>query len=130
MAYLAPPWFTARVFNRVAMATGLAGCATLTVHRRRGGDQQIPVIPVEVGAVTYLVSTRGEADWVKNVRVNPGVTLTTRAGPARYRAQEIPVDQREPVLSAYQDKAGKAVEGYFRKLPEQADHPVFALTAH
>lgn len=128
MAYLKPPWFTAKVFNKVAMATGVSGCQTLTLRCRvTGSEQQIPIIPVEVGGKIYLVSTRGESDWVRNVRAISTVTLTTAAGPERFQAVEIPVDQREPVLSAYRVKAGKTVENYFRKLPDPADHPVFVL---
>jgi hypothetical protein len=34
MAYLKPPWFTVKVFNKIAMMTGLAGTETLTVTLR------------------------------------------------------------------------------------------------
>ncbi len=129
MAYLKPPWFTAKIFNKIAMATGISGSETLVLTRRASGDQQlIPVITVEVDGVRYLVSTRGESQWVKNVRSTPEVTLRTRAAAGAYRATEIPVDQREPVLAAYRVNAGKTVDGYFRSLPDPADHPVFALT--
>ena len=112
------------------MATGLAGSETLTLTRRSTGEtQQIPVLTVVVDGTRYLVSTRGESQWVKNVRANPTVTLATRGGTTRYTAAEIPVDQREPVLTAYRAKAGKTVEGYFRSLPQPSDHPVFALNA-
>ena len=55
------------------------------------------------------------------------MTLSTRAGGTRFRATEIPVELRGPVLAAYRVKAGKTVETYFRSLPDPADHPVFAL---
>lgn len=129
MAYLKPPWFTAKVFNKIAMAAGISDSETLTVKRRGSGqDQQIPVIAVDVGGIKYLVSTRGESQWVKNVRAAPTLTLAHKANFATYVATEVPVDQREPILQAYRVKAGKTVEGYFRKLPAAADHPVFALT--
>lgn len=124
VAYLKPPWFTARVFNRIAMATGVSGTQTLTVTRRSRGQQRIPVVVPEVEGVKYLVSTRGESDWVKNVRANPNVELDD----VGYVAAEIPVDQRAPILAAYRPLAGKVVEGYWRRLPDDADHPVFALT--
>ena len=91
--------------------------------------QHIPVVTVDVGGTRYLVSTRGESQWVKNVRANPTVTLTTKSGAVTYVAHETPAPQRQPILTAYQKKAGRAVDGYFRKLPDPADHPVFALTA-
>jgi hypothetical protein len=77
-----------------------------------------------VDGVKYLVSTRGESDWVKNVRAQPRVTLNSAA----YVAAEVPVAQRAPILAAYRPLAGKVVEGYWRQLPDDADHPVFALT--
>ena len=129
MAYLKPPWFTARVFNKIAMATGISGSERLTLTARSSGrPQEIPVITVDVDGIRYLVSTRGESQWVRNVRANPTVTLATKTGTARFTATEVPVPQRDPVLTAYRAKAGKTVDGYFAKLPDPADHPVFSLT--
>ena len=129
MAYLKPPWFVTNVFNKIAMATGISGSETLTLlGRGSGAEQQIPVISVDVDDIKYLVSTRGESQWVKNLRANPVVTLKTRTVTARFTAAEIPVDQRAPVIAAYRTKAGKQVDGYFAKLPDAADHPVFRLT--
>ena len=128
MAYLKPPWFTAKVFNKIAMATGVSGTETLTVTARASGQQQtIPVITVDVDGIRYLVSTRGESQWVKNVRADPVVTLATKVGAVRFSATEVPVADRPPLLAAYRKKAGKTVDGYFAKLPEAADHPVFRL---
>lgn len=125
MAYLKPPWFVRAVFNRIAMATGVGHSETLTVTTRVSKQsQQIPVVVPEVDGVRYLVSTRGESEWVRNIRANPQVTL----GGTSYLAAEVPVDQRAPIIAAYRPLAGKVVEGYFRDLPDDADHPVFALT--
>ena len=130
MAYLKPPWFAVKIFNRIAMATGISNSETLTVTRRGSAESQhIPVVTVEVGGTRYLVSTRGESQWVKNVRANSTVILTNKSGAVTYVAHETPTSQRQPILTAYQQKAGRAVDGYFRKLPDPADHPVFALTA-
>lgn len=125
MAYLKPPWFVRAVFNKIAMATGVGHSETLTVTTRVSKKpQQIPVVVPEVDGIKYLVSTRGESEWVRNIRANPRVTL----GKASYLAAEVPVEQRAPIIAAYRPLAGKVVEGYFRDLPDDADHPVFALT--
>ena len=125
MAYLKPPWFTAKIFNKVAMATGVGGSETLTVTKRVSKQpQKIPVVVPEVDGVKFLVSTRGETEWVKNVRADSNV----KVGTTGYVATEIPVDQRGPIIAAYRPLAGKVVEGYWRQLPEDADHPTFALT--
>jgi F420H(2)-dependent quinone reductase len=129
MAYLNQPWFNREIINRFAMATGVVHSANLTVIQRASKQSQtIPVTPVDVDGVKYLVSTRGESQWVKNVRVDPNVTLKTRSGTTKYVATEIPVENRQPIIEAYKVKAGKIVKGYFRKLPDPADHPVFTLT--
>lgn len=125
MAYLKPPWFTRAVFNKIAMATGIGDSETLTVTRRVSKQpQRIPVVVPEVGGVKYLVSTRGETEWVRNVRADPHVMV----GDSGYVAAEVPVEQRAPIIAAYKPKAGKIVDGYWRQLPDDADHPVFALT--
>ena len=111
------------------LTTGISNSETLTITKRASNEpQQIPVVTVDVEGTKYLVSTRGESQWVKNVRANPTVTLTTKAGAATYVAHETRTADRAPILAAYQKKAGRAVDGYFRKLPDPADHPVFALT--
>jgi hypothetical protein len=125
MAYLKPPWFTRKIFNPIAKATGVGHSETLTVTKRSSKQpQKIPVTPVELDGVKYLVSARGETQWVKNVRANPIVRL----GDPEYVATETPVESRPPILDAYKVRAGKVVENYFRQLPDPADHPVFALT--
>jgi hypothetical protein len=125
MAYLKPPWFVRTIFNKFAMATGVGNSETLTVTKRVSKQpQKIPVVVPEVDGVKYLVSTRGETEWVKNVRADPNVSV----GSTTYVASEVAVDRRAPVIAAYKPKAGRVVEGYFRQLPDPADHPVFALT--
>jgi hypothetical protein len=88
------------------------------------GAAEDPVTPVEVGGTKYVVSARGETQWVKNVRADPNVKL----GTTDYVAREILEQDRLPILTAYRERAGRAVEGYFRKLPREADHPVFVVT--
>jgi len=126
--YIKPSWFFARIFNRIALATGAVKSEPLTVTRRRSKvPQTIPMTPVDVDDVKYLVSVRGETDWVKNVRANPHVKLT-KSDTTDYVATEMPVEARKPILEAYKATASKATARLFRQLPEDADHPVFALT--
>lgn len=123
MAYLKPPWFTHKIFNPFAMAVGMG--ETLTVTKRRSKQpQRVPVITVDVAGTRYLVSTRGESEWVKNLRADPNAKI----GSTEYVAREIPEQERQAIITAYREKAGRTVEGYFRKLPREADHPVFVLT--
>ena len=129
MAYLKPPVFVRKVFNPMAMRFGLSGSEKLVVPRRRSGeDQELPVIPVEHGGARYIVSTRGESDWVRNLRAAGGRgKLQTRGGESGFTATEVPTEEREPIIAAYREKAGKTVEAYWKKLPDAADHPTFRI---
>ena len=40
MAYIKPPWFVRKIFNKVAMATGVGNSQTLTVTRRVSKEPQ------------------------------------------------------------------------------------------
>src|SRR3954465_11671036 len=118
MAYLKPNAFTRKVFNPIAMRLGTGGSTTLVVPRRRSGNpQRVPVIPVEHEGARYLVSTRGESDWVRNLREAGGGEIESKAGLQGFPAAETPVEQRPAVIAAYRAKAGRTVEGYFTKLP-------------
>jgi deazaflavin-dependent oxidoreductase (nitroreductase family) len=130
VAYLAPPWFTRKVFNPLAMRLGIMGSEAITVPgRRTGRPMRVPVIPVEHDGARYLVSTRGESDWVRNLRAAGGGELARRRHTRRFAADEIAIADRPPVLQAYRKKVGREVERYFAKLPDPADHPVFLIDA-
>jgi hypothetical protein len=67
--YIKPSWFFARIFNRIALATGAVNSEPMTVIKRRSKlPQTIPMTPVYVDGVKYVVPVRGETEWVKNVR--------------------------------------------------------------
>jgi deazaflavin-dependent oxidoreductase (nitroreductase family) len=124
VAYLRPHQFMKKVFNPLAMRFGLSGTAPMEVKgRRTGRPARVPVIPVELGGDRYVVSTRGEADWVRNLRA----AGEGRLGAQRVTATEVPAGERAPIIEAYRAKAGRATAGYFTKLPNPADHPVFRL---
>jgi hypothetical protein len=124
MAYLKPPAFTTKVFNPLAMRFGIGGSTELAVPRRRTGTtQKVPVVPVDVDGARYVVSARGESDWVRNVRAAGCLELGGRA----FAATEVPVDERGPIITAYRARAGRAVAPYWKQLPDDADHPTFRL---
>jgi len=129
MTYLKPPGFVRHVFNPLAMKFGISGSSTLVVRgRTSGAEQTIPVIPVELDGVQYVVSTRGESEWVRNARATGAVELRRKGSSARYTVLEVPVEERAPIIEQYRAVAGKTVETYWKQLPDDADHPTFALT--
>jgi hypothetical protein len=124
VAYLKPALFAKRVFNPIALRFGLGGAEGLVVRGRTTRQpQRVPVIPVEHEGERYLVSTRGESEWVRNIRDAAGGEIDGKS----FRAVEIPVEQREPIIAAYREVAGRSVTGYWKKLPDPADHPVFRI---
>jgi hypothetical protein len=128
MAYRKPNTFTRKVFNPLAMRFNISGTEALAVRRRKsGGTQRVPLIRIEVGGDDYLVSPRGESDWVKNLRAAGEAELEGKDAKRRVRVVEIPVEERPPILEAYQAKAGRAVASHFKALPDPADHPVFRV---
>lgn len=128
MAYLKPPAFVKHVFNPIAKRFEIGGANELLVRRRRTGEQQsIPVIPVEHEGSRYVVSTRGESEWVRNMRAAGACELRGKSGSERFSASEVPVAERGPIIAAYRDVAGNTAKAYWKKLPDDADHPVFRL---
>lgn len=129
MAYLRPPLFVRRVFNPLAMRFGVGGATTLVVAgSRTGKPQRVPVIPAEHAGARYLVSTRGESEWVRNLRAAGGSGELRRRGTAApFRATEVPAGERPPIIAAYRAVAGKTVDSYFTALPDPGDHPVFRI---
>ena len=132
MAYLKPS-ATTKIFNilanSLAMRSTLWDVHTLEVARRNAVDPQwIPVIPLQHNGSLFIVSTRGESDWVKNARAAGVVRLGQKGSLVTYAATEVPADERSDIITAYRKKAGREVNGYWKKLPGDADHPTFKLT--
>jgi deazaflavin-dependent oxidoreductase (nitroreductase family) len=129
-------------FVIVMMRTGISiwGSRALEVRGRKSGEpRRTPVNLLEIEGRQYLVSPRGEAQWVKNVRADGGrlVLLLGRHRDER-TARELPDDEKPPVLRAYLRRwkmevgiffdgvtAGSAEEELRRIAP---DHPVFVLS--
>lgn len=126
MPVIRPPLFLRRVFNPIAMTFGIAGTKALAVPGRRSGRvHRVPVIPVTHQGARYLVSARGETDWARNLR-HAG---TGRLGGEEFRATEIAIEDRPPIIEAYRAMAGRAVQSFFERLPDAKDHPVFRVDA-
>jgi deazaflavin-dependent oxidoreductase (nitroreductase family) len=144
--YAAPGWFTSHVFNRVVAwltRRGLSiwGSRVLEVRGRQSGEpRRVPVNLLALDGREYLVSPRGEGQWVRNVRAAEG-ELHLLLGRQRQRrvAVELPDDEKVPVLRAYLKKwkfeVGTFFDGVDGDSPEEAlreiapRHPVFVLDA-
>jgi len=129
MAYLKPSAIETKIFNKLAMHSTLWDVHTLEVARRNAVDpQRVPVVPVEYDGSLFVVSARGESDWVKNVRTAGIVRVGQKGKFETYAATEVPPDERSGIVTAYRKKTGREVNTYWKKLPLDSEHPTFKLT--
>jgi hypothetical protein len=129
MVYPKPPARITKIFNKLATYSTLWDVHTLEVARRNAVDpQRVPVIPLEYDGSLFVVSTRGESDWVKNVRAAGTVRLGQKGHFETYATTEVPAEGCADILKAYRKKAGREVNGYRKKLPGAPNHPTFRLT--
>jgi deazaflavin-dependent oxidoreductase (nitroreductase family) len=129
-------------FVLVMMRLGISvwGSRILEVRGRTSGiPRRTPVNLLEFEGRQYLVSPRGEGQWVKNVRADGG-RLTLLLGRHRHErvAQEVPDGEKSPILRAYLRKwkmeVGVFFDGVSADSEEEdvqrivSDHPVFLLS--
>ena len=120
-----------------AVGIGPARLVTLEVDGRRSHRTiSFPVVVADWDGGEYLVSMLGDGtNWVKNVRAADGDVVLSHRGRRRVHLEEVPVDQRAPVLRRYLDCApgarshlpvepGAATEEFERIA---ADYPVFRV---
>jgi deazaflavin-dependent oxidoreductase (nitroreductase family) len=125
VAYLRPTGATARLNSLFGK---LAGKPTLSVRGRTSGQwRTVPVNVLELDGTRYLVSPRGETEWVRNLRVAGGGEIRRRGRIDAFTAREVGADDRPRVIAAYRDKWDREVKKLFTQLPDPADHPTFRI---
>jgi hypothetical protein len=87
-------------------ASGVAakyGAVTLDVVGRTSGRVvSLPLVMITVDRQRYLVSMLGdEVQWVKNVRAAGGRAVLRCGGREEVILEEVPADQRAPILKTY-----------------------------
>ncbi|HEY8122618.1 MAG TPA: nitroreductase/quinone reductase family protein [Myxococcota bacterium] len=76
------------------------------VGRSSGRKISFPLVMAAVGGDRFLVSMLGaEAAWVRNVRAAGGRAVMRHGRVERVRLEEVPSEQRAPVLKAYLQRA-------------------------
>ncbi len=106
-----PNWI-ARILNRATAAVASSGVAsnylvTLEVTGRKSGRiVSLPLVMAVVDGQRYLVSMLGEnVQWVHNVRAAGGRAVLRSGGREAIQLEEVPTDQRAPILRAYLQRA-------------------------
>jgi len=132
-----------QMLNRVMgwlASLGLTPSDTVTLEvkgRSSGAVRSTVVTWVGHEGTRYLVSPRGESEWVRNVRAAGGEAAIRRRGRRNVRLEEMPAEQRAPIIKAYLGKTAMATKQHFGIDPK-ADvaefaaiagrHPVFRIT--
>jgi len=142
--YLKPDWFNKNVFNpAVALLTraGISvwGSRILRVRGRKSGEWRTnPVNLLTFEGKQYLVSPRGQTQWVRNMRVTGGGELMLGGKVQPFTAVEIPDAEKTPIVRAYLKRFSFEVGMFFQGVKADSpdedlsriapDHPVFRLT--
>jgi deazaflavin-dependent oxidoreductase (nitroreductase family) len=143
--YRRPGWFTRNVLNRAvrrltSLGVSVWGSRVLEVPgRRTGAARRVPVNLLTVDGHQYLVSARGDGEWVRNVRANDGrLDLLIGRRRAHYVANEVADADKIGVLRAYLRRWKAEVGAFFDGVDANSSddaigaiahkHPVFALT--
>jgi deazaflavin-dependent oxidoreductase (nitroreductase family) len=72
------------------------------VGRKSGRTVSLPLVMVVINGERYLVSMLGEdVQWVHNVRAAGGKVVIRSGKHEEVQLEEIPVEQRAPILKAY-----------------------------
>jgi hypothetical protein len=144
--YRRPGWFTRNVFNRIVQLStrlGLSvwGSRVLEVPGRTSGlPRRTPVNMLTFDGHHYLVSPRGEGQWVRNARANEGrLDLLLGRRREHFIATELDEDAKLPVMRAYLARWKMEVGVFFDGVDGDSSdeelraiapkHPVFALRA-
>lgn len=142
--YVEPGWFTRRFFNKaVAGMTGLGisvwGSRILAVRGRKSGEwRTTPVNLLSLDGKRYLVSPRGETQWVRNLRVAHDGELRLGRRTERFTAAEVADDDKPAILRGYLVRWKMEVGVFFGGVgPDAPDselrriapgHPIFEIT--
>jgi len=109
------PGWIAKIFNRMwaikasknALPNGLV--ALEVIGRKSGRVISFPLVMVTEDGQRYLISMLGDnTQWVRNVRATGGKAVLRRGGYEDVHLEEIPIDQRAPILKAYLQVASGA----------------------
>jgi deazaflavin-dependent oxidoreductase (nitroreductase family) len=97
--------------------------------RRSGEPRSVPVNWVEHDGNRYLVSPRGESEWVRNVRAGGGQAVLRHGKRESVRLEELPAGERAPIIQAYLRENAMSTKQHFGIDPK-SDIAEFERIAH
>lgn len=110
------------IANSVSKSVSPDGVVALEVIGRKSGKVvSFPLVMVIVDGQRYLASMLGDnAQWVRNVRAAGGKAVLRSGGQEDVLLEEIPANQRAPLLKAYL----QAAPGARPHIPVDMDAPI------
>jgi deazaflavin-dependent oxidoreductase (nitroreductase family) len=113
------------------------GTVRLEVKGRRSGQSRsVAVTLAEHEGQRYLVAPRGNTEWVRNVQAAGGEAFLKHGKGERVRLEEVPIDQRAPIIKVYLKKTAMVTKREFGMEPDApieefekiaGRHPVFRV---
>ncbi len=123
--YLKPGPFLRYVVNPIVVRLGLT--PVLAVRGRKSGEwREVPLNVLSYESERYLVASRGETDWVRNLRAAGSGELRRGARTEPFTVTELEDGEKAPLLSAYIAHWGRTSD-HFAYPPVPSDHPVFRI---
>lgn len=133
--YVAPGWFTRRVFNPfvarlVVAGASVKGARELQVRGRTSGEwRSTPVNLLDVDGRTFLVAPRGHTQWVRNLRVAGEGRVRSGRRIESFRATELADDAKPPIIREYLRRWGWEVGAFFDDLSVDSDDDAIRAAA-
>ncbi|HSP54606.1 MAG TPA: nitroreductase family deazaflavin-dependent oxidoreductase [Dehalococcoidia bacterium] len=132
-----------KLFNRIFGSIAGAGLMPKknimleTKGRKSGQTRSVPVTIVEYDGQRYLVSPRGESEWVRNVRADAGRATLRHGKRETVLLQELAPGERALIIQKYLRENAMATKQHFGIDPKSDIseferiaplHPVFRIT--
>jgi len=134
--YRPPGWFTRTIGNRVVVfltrhGVSILGSRVLAVRGRSSGEwRTTPVNLLDHDGRRYLVSARGEGQWVRNLRAAGTGELRVGSRAESFRGRELTDEEKVPVLRAYLKRWKVEVGVFFDGVgPDSTDDQIRAIAA-
>jgi deazaflavin-dependent oxidoreductase (nitroreductase family) len=86
-------WMARRGIGRTQIMTATG--------RKSGRPRSVPVSPIVVDGVEFIVSPYGQVGWVRNVRANPAVGIRHGSTQREVRLEEAEGERAAAVVAAY-----------------------------
>jgi deazaflavin-dependent oxidoreductase (nitroreductase family) len=123
--YLKPQGFEVYFNKAMAVLPKLGinawGARTLAVRGRKSGEwKTVPVNLLSLDGERYLVAPRGQAQWVRNIRVSGGGELRLGRKAEPFTVTELPDSEKLPVLRRYLERWGWEVGRFFEGITKNS----------